>query len=411
MSVVVSRRAVLAGSMALATPFVRSARAAVPGLKLGCLCDLNGPYADLSGKGSAGAIRLAMEDFAALHPDIPVELLVSDFSLKPDVGLSIMRDWFDTRGVDAVLDIPMSALALASARLFQEKNKVGVVTSAATSKLTRENCGPNHVQFSSDTFALAASLVKAILRQGGESWFFLYPDYELGKSMVADASRAVTDSGGKVVGSVGYAFPGTNDFSSYLVQAQSSGAKVICLANAGEDSVNSIKQAREFGLLQNGSLLAVPFMGEPAAHALGLEAAQGIYFSAPFYWDRNSGTRAFAERILAFTPNTRPNKNWANAYSGALHYLKVAAAMGVAAAKSDGRAVVAHMKATPVEDPLFGHAGIRADGMILHDMLLLKIKSPAESRQEWDLCGIVGTTPAAEAARPLSEGGCKLIQT
>ena len=411
MTALLSRRSVLAGSAALglSAPFVRPSRAASPGLRLGCLTDLNGPYADLSGKGSVAAIKLAIEDFAMLRPDIPVDLLVADFSLKPDVGLGIMGDWFDNKGVDAVLDIPMSALALAAARVFEEKNKVGLVTSAATSKLTREGCGPNHVQFSSDTFALAAALVKTIVKQGGDSWFFLYPNYELGKSMVGDASRAATESGAKVLGSVGYAFPGTNDFSSYLLQAQSSGAKVICLANAGQETVASIKQAREFGLLNGGTVLAIPFMGEPAIASLGLEAAQGIYFSTPFYWEQTAGTRAFADRWQAIVPNQRPNKNFANAYAGALHYLKVAAAMGVEAAKADGRAAIAQMKVTPTDDTLFGRASIRADGQAMHDMLLLKIKAPAESREIWDFCQIVGTLPAEQATRPLHEGGCKLI--
>ncbi len=408
-----SRRAFLAAGVAtgmLAAPFIRSARAASPGLKLGCLTDLNGPYADLTGQGSIGSIKLAIEDFGKLHPEIPVELTYADFSLKPDTGLSIMRGWLDNDGVDAVLDFPMSALALAAGRVLEEKNKVGLITSAATSELTRGGCGPNHIQFASDTYALAASLVKTIVQQGGDSWFFILPNYELGKSMVSDASRAVVEAGGKVVGTVAYAFPGTTDFSSYLLQAQNSGAKVLCLANAGDETITSVKQAAEFGLLSGGMKLAIPFMAEPAIKALGLKAAQGIYFSAPFYWDKNAGTRGFSDRLVKLVPNQRPNKNFANAYSGALHYLKAAAAMGVEKAKADGRAAVLQMKAMPTHDALFGVGNIRLDGQAMRDMLLLKVKSPEQSHDPFDYCSIELQIGAQQAARPLAEGGCKLVK-
>ena len=404
----ISRRLLLTATLPM--PFVRRAHAAEARLKLGCLTDMNGPYAALTGKGSVGSIRLAIEDFNKLRPEIPVDLVVADFSLKPDVGLSILKNWLDNDGVDAVLDFPLSPLALAAGRVFEEKNKVGLVTSAATSELTRSACGPNHVQFASDTFALAAALVKAVVQKGNDTWFFVMPNYELGKSMVNDASRAVTEAGGKVVGTVTYAFPGTTDFSSVLLQAQSSGAKVICLANAGDDLTNTMKQAREFSIPHGGGIIAAPFLGEPTIHTLGLEAAQGIYFSGPFYWDRNAATRAFSERLVAIVPDQRPNKNFANAYAGALHYLKVAAGMGVAAAKADGRAVVRAMKATPMEDPLFGHSSIREDGMALHEMLLLRVKTPAQSHDQWDMCEIAGTLPAAQAARPVNEGGCRLVR-
>ena len=406
-----SRRTLLAAGTAtvLARPFLARA-AAQPGLKLGCLTDLNGPYAELTGQGSISAIRLAMEDFSHEHPDVPVELVSADFGLKPDVGMTILRRWLDLEGVDAVLDFPMSALALAATTVFQEKNKVGLVTSAATSDLTRGSCGPNHVQFASDTFALAASLVKNLVQQGGDSWFFVMPNYELGKSMVADASRVVAEVGAKVLGTVTYAFPGTTDFSSVLVQAQSSGAKVICFANAGEDLTNSLKQAREFGI-GSGKILAVPFMGEPTIKSLGLAAAGGGFFPAPFYWDRDEGCRAFSARMAVSLPDSRPNKNNANAYAGALHYLRVATAMGTQKAKADGRATIAQMKATPMHDALFGDSSIRADGQVLHDMLLLKIKTPAQSKERWDVCSIESVLPAEQATRPLSAGECKMFRS
>ena len=407
MSERISRRLLLGGTAALAAPFIHRARAA-EGLKLGCLTDLNGPYADLTGNGSIGSIRLAIEDFHKLHPEVPVELVTADFSLKPDVGLAILGRWYDVDGVDAVLDFPMSALALAAVRVFEDKNKVGLITSAATSELTRGACGPNHVQFASDTYTLAASLVKSIVQQGGDSWYFLMPNYELGKSMVADASRAVTESGARIVGTVTYAFPGTTDFSSMLLQAQSSGAKVLCFANAGDDLVNSMKQAREFGLLNSGMVMAVPFLGEPTINSVGLATAGGSYFPGPFYWDKNEATRAFSDRLAAIVPNERPNKNFANAYAGAFHYLKVATAMGVAKAKADGRATVQAMKDTPLDDTLFGRGTIRRDGQVMHDMLLLKVKTPAQSKEPWDFCDIVETLPAEQAVRPLNQGGCKL---
>ena len=406
-----SRRVLLGAT--IAAPFVARA-AAQPGLKLGCLTDLNGPYADLTGNGSIAAIRLAVEDFSRERPDVPVETVNADFSLKPDIGMAILRRWLDVEGVDAVLDFPMSALAIGATTVFQEKNKVGLITSAATSELTRGSCGPNHVQFASDTFALAASLVKNLVQQGGSSWFFVMPNYELGKSMVADASRVVTEVGAKILGTVTYAFPGTTDFSSVLLQAQSSGAKVICFANAGEDLTNSLKQAKEFGITgggRDGRLLAVPFMGEPTIKALGLADAGGSYFPSPFYWDRDEGCRAFSNRMAALLPDQRPNKNNANAYAGALHYLRVAAAMGTAAAKADGRAVVQKMKDTPMHDPLFGTSSIRADGQALHDMLLLRIKTPDQSRERWDICTIESVLPAEQATRPLSLGECRMVRS
>lgn len=406
MTVHLSRRAALAG-VALALPAIGRAATPEP-LRLGCLTDLNGPYADLTGRGSIGSIRLAIEDFNALHPGIPVELVTADFGLKPDAGLAILRRWYDQEGVDAVLDFPMSALALAAVRVFEEKNKVGLITSAATSELTRGACGPNHVQFASDTFCLAASLVKSLVQQGGDSWFFIMPNYELGKSMVADASRVVTESGARIIGTATYAFPGTSDFSSVLLEAQNSGAKVLCLANAGDDLANTVKQAREFGVLNGGRILAAPFFGEPTIHSIGLAVAGGSYFPSPFYWEKDAGTRAFASRLLAIVPNQRPNKNFANAYAGAFHYLKVAAAMGVARAKADGRAMVQAMKDTPLDDTLFGSGTIRRDGQVMHDMLLLQVKTPAQSSGAWEYCRIVETIGAEQAVRPLAQGGCRL---
>ncbi len=405
-----TRRPLLAalGLAVLPTPFIARSVAAEPTVRLGCLTDLNGPYADLVGKGTVGSIKLAIEDFHRLHPDIPVELLVADFSLKPDVGLAIMRRWFDNEGVDAIIDVPLSSLALGAVPVLEEKNKVGLFTSPATGDLTRGDCGPNHVQFSPGTYCLAASLVKAILARGGETWFFILPDYAMGKSMVADATRVVEQGGGKVVGSVAHPFPGTGDYSSYLLQAQSSGAKVICLANAGNEASDTMKQAHEFGLTGKGRILAVPFLGDTTIHALGLDVAQEAYWSSPFYWDRNVATRAFADRLSALAPDRKPNKECAAAYSGALHYLKSVAALGVGR-KRDGRAVVEEMKAMPVEDSLFAPSTVRADGQVLRDMLLLQVKAPPASHGAWDSCNILSVLLADGLYVPLNEGGCKLV--
>ena len=409
----VSRRSLLTASLAAAlpAPFIGRGVAAEPTIKLGCLTDLNGPYSDLVGKGTVGSIRLAIEDFHRASPDIPVELLVSDFSLKPDVGLSIMRGWFDKDGVDAIIDVPLSSLALAAPSVLEEKNKVGLFTSPATGDVTRGACGPNHVMFAPGTYCLAASLVKAVIQRGGDTWFFILPDYAMGKSMVADATHAVTEAGGKVVGSVAHPFPGPGDYSSYLLQAQSSGAKVICLANAGKDASDCMKQAHEFGLTGGGRMLAVPFLGDTTIHALGLPVAQNIFWSSPFYWNRDAGTRAFSERFTALVPDREPNKECANAYSGALHYLQAMAALGVAKGKADGRAAVAQMKAMPVVDPLFGRSVIRQDGQTLRDMLLLQVKTPAESHGPWDSCNILGVLPANGLYPPLGDGGCKLVHS
>ncbi len=413
MSGTVTRRGALATAAvaALAAPFVSRRAAAAQAIRLGCLTDLNGPYSDLTGHGTVTSAKLAIEDFARMHPEIPVELVVADFALKPDVGLSVMRGWFDNDGIDAVLDVPMSALALGSVAVLKDKNKVGLFTSPATTDLTREMCGPNHILFSPGTYCLASSLVEAIVQKGGDSWFFILPDYAMGKSMVGDAERMLSQSGGTEVGRVSHPFPGTTDFSSYLLRAQSSGAKVICLANAGEDTLNSMKQAHEFGITGKGLILAVPFLGDTTVHAAGLDVAQGDYFSTPFYWDRNDGTRAFASRLRALVPDRIANKECANAYSGTLHYLKAVASLGIGPAKASGRAVVERMKTIPMEDPLFGRSTIREDGQTLRDMLLLQVKKPSESHADWDFCNIVSTLPADGLYPPLVEGRCKFARS
>ncbi len=406
----IGRRSLLTASgIAVAAPsLVTRSSAADATVRLGCLTDLNGPYSDLVGKGTVGAIKLAIDDFHHLHPDIPVELLVADFSLKPDVGLTITREWIDKDGVDAIIDVPLSSLALGVVAVLEDKNKVGVFTSPGTGELTRSGCGPNHVDFAPGTYCLAASLVKALIERGGDTWFFILPDYEMGKSMTADATKVVTAAGGKVLGSVAHPFPSNGDFSSYVLQAQSSGARVVCLANAGKDASDTMKQAHEFGLTGKGQMLAVPFLGDTTIRSIGLDVAQDIYWATPFYWDRNAATRAFSERLSTLAPDRKPNKECAAAYSGALHYLKSVAALGIGR-KQDGRAVVEQMKRAPVEDTLFAPSSIRVDGQVLRDMLLLQVKRPAASHAAWDYCNILSVLPADGLYPPLNEGSCKLV--
>jgi len=314
----------------------------------------------------------------------------------------------DKDAVDALIDMPLSTLALGLVPALEARNKVGLMTSPATSDLTRASCGPNHVQFAPGTYCLAASLIKAILRRGGDTWFFIFPDYALGRSMVADATPVVAAAGGKVLGSVAHPFPSQGDYSSYLLAAQASGAKVICICSAGTEASDTIKQAHEFGLTGKGVILAVPFLGDSTIRAIGLDAAQDIYWSTPFYWDRDAGTRAFSDRLEAQVPNRRPNKECAAAYSGALHYLKSVAALGIDS-RRDGRAVVAQMKATPIEDTLFAPSTIRVDGQVTRDMLMLQVKHPVASKGSWDTCSIVSTLPADGLYAPLGTSGCKLI--
>ncbi len=411
MSGFVSRRRLISGAVAcgVSAPFIAKARPATPRIKLGCLTDLNGPYAAISGQGTVAAIKLAVEDFHRIQPDIAVDVVVADFSLKADVGLSILRSWFDTDGVDAIFDVPSSAVALASVSLLEAKNKVGLFTTALTSDLSRGSCGPNHLQFSSDTYKIAKSAVKAITVQGGMSWYILAPDYEFGRSMASDAAQVVTDAGGQVLGSVAFPFPTTTDFSSYLLQAQGSGAKVVCFAAGGNDVINFVKQFTEFGLGRSGTILAAPLMSESVIKGVGLEIAQGTLFPNPFYWDRDDGTRSFAKRLVAMAPDHWASINPANAYSAAFNYLKTAASLGVDTAKADGRAVVERMKMTGVDDTVFGPGKIRQNGEVLRNMLLLKVKNPAESKGPWDYCTIVQTVPADTTSRPVDRSLCKLM--
>jgi branched-chain amino acid transport system substrate-binding protein len=402
----VGRRALLAAATAL--PVLRAARARAQSttLRIGVLNDMSGNYRDATGPTSAICVRQAVEDFAG-H-GLSVEVLTGDHQNKPDVGAAIARQWIDRDGVDVIVDVPTSSVALAVNTIVRDKNKVYINSGGATADLTGTQCTPNTVHWSYDTYMLAKTVGEALVKTGGSKWFFITADYVFGQQLQRDTSRFVIAAGGSVAGAAPYPFPSTTDFSSYLLQAQATGANVIGLANAGDDTVNSVKQAHEFGLTQKGVKLAALLGSITVAHALGLETAQGLVITESFYWDLNDRTRAFMQRIKPKT-TLYPNAVQAGCYSGVLHYLKAAAAMGPAAAKADGAAAVARMKAMPVDDDAFGQSRLREDGRNLFKAYLFEVKRPAESRGEWDIYKLLSTLPGDDAAIPLSEGKCPLV--
>jgi branched-chain amino acid transport system substrate-binding protein len=383
-----------------------SAAQAQLAVKVGVLNDRSGLYADLSGEGSVVAARMAVEDFKAAEKGIKVEIVSGDHQNKPDVGSSLARQWFDQQGVDVIMDVPTSSVALAINTLTREKNKVFINSGAATSDLTGAQCSPNTIHWTYDTWALANGTGSAVVKKGGNTWYFLTADYAFGQALERDVSAVVTKAGGKVLGSVRHPLS-TSDFSSFLLQAQSSKAKVIGLANAGGDTVNSIKQAAEFGITQGGQTLAGLLVFITDVKSLGLPTAQGLMLTESFYWDMNDGTRAFAKRFAERNGGKMPSMVQAGVYSGLLHYLKA-----VEATKSkDAAVVIAKMKEMPTDDPLFGKGKVRVDGRKIHDMYLFEVKKPAESKGEWDLYKVLETIPAEQAFRPLSEGNCPLVKS
>ena len=410
-----TRRAVMAAGGAGATmPFASGGTRAqtAPVLRLGILGDLTGPYRDLSGPGTVGCVRQAIDDFAAAGGgNLRVEVLHADHQHKPDVGVATARRWFDVDGVDAILEVNNSAIALAVANLAREKDKVFLATGPATSDLYGRACGPNHVHWTYDTWMLAHGAGTAAVRAGLDSWFFLTADYAFGHALQRDTEEAVRAAGGRVLGQARYPFPNTTDFSSFLVQAQGARAKVLGLANAGTDTVNCVKQAREFGLTQRGMRMVglLCLLGD--VRAMGVEAAQGLLLSEPFYWDLNDRTRAFTRRVLPrMPPNIYPSTNHAGAYSAVLHYQRAAASLGAAAAKASGRALIERMKAIPTDDDCFGAGRVREDGRKIHTVYLFEVKPPNEVRGEWDLYAPRGTIEAEQAMRPISEGGCAMVR-
>ena len=390
---------------ALAAVMASPALAQQISVKAGVLNDRSGLYADLSGEGSVIAARMAVEDFKAADKGIKVEIVSADHQNKPDVGSTIARQWYDQDGVDLILDVPTSSVALAVSQITKEKNKVHINSGAATSDLTGKACNANTIHWTYDTYALAQGTGGAMVKAGGDTWFFLTADYAFGHALERDTAAVVTKAGGKVLGAVRTPFPGT-DFSSFLLQAQASKAKVIGLANAGGDTINSIKQAGEFGIVAGGQKLAGLLVFLTDVHSLGLQAAQGLVLTESFYWDTNDGTRAWSDRFSKLNGGKRPTMVQAGVYSGMLHYLKA-----VEAAKSkDAAAVVAKMKELPTDDPIFGKGSIRINGRKLHDMYLYEVKKPSESKGPWDYYKQVAVLPADQAFRPLSESECPLVK-
>lgn len=374
-------------------------------IKAGVLNDRSGLYADLSGEGSVIAARMAVEDFKAAEKGIKVEIISADHQNKPDVGSTIARTWYDQDGVDLILDVPTSSVALAVNQITREKNKIHINSGAASSDLTGKACSPNTVHWTYDTYALAQGTGGAMVKAGGDSWYFLTADYAFGHALERDTAAIVTKNGGKVLGAVRTPFPGT-DFSSFLLQAQASKAKVIGLANAGGDTINSIKQAGEFGIVAGGQKLAGLLVFLTDVHSLGLATAQGLVLTESFYWDTNDQTRTWADRFAKANGGKKPTMVQAGVYSGMLHYLKA-----VEAAKSkDSAAVMAKMKELPTDDPLFGKGSVRVDGRKMHDMYLFEVKKPAESKGPWDYYKQVSVLPAEQAFRPLAESECPLVK-
>jgi branched-chain amino acid transport system substrate-binding protein len=375
-------------------------------VKIGVLNDMSGLYADLTGPGSVVAAQLAVEDFGAAKKGIKVEIVGADHQNKPDVGSTIARQWYDRDGVDVIVDVPTSSVALAVNQITREKGKAFLVSGAATSDLTGKACSPNTIHWTYDTWMLANGTGSAIVKTGGDTWFFLTADYAFGHALERDTEAVVLKNGGKVLGKVRHPFPGS-DFSSFLLQAQTSKAKIIGLANAGGDTINSIKQASEFGIVKGGQNLAGLLVFLTDVKALGLQTAQGLIFTETFYWDRDEASRAFAKRFSERAPrNNYPTMIHAGVYSSVLHYLKAVEAIK----STDGTKVIEQMKKMPTDDSLFGKGVVRADGRKIHPAYLVEVKAPAESKGPWDLYKIRATIPADQAFRPMAEGGCPLVK-
>ena len=377
-------------------------------VKIGVLNDMSSLYADIGGPNSVAAVKMAVQDSGLLAKGWKIEVLSGDHQNKPDVGVNIARQWIDADKVDAIADTPNSGVALAVSNLVKEKNAVLLNSGAATADLTGKACTPNTVSFTYDTYMLANGTGKALTKAGGDTWFFLTSDYAFGHALERDTSAVVTANGGKVLGSVKHPI-NSSDFSSFLLQAQSSKAKVVGLANAGGDTTNAIKQASEFGIVAGGQKLAGLLLFITDVHSLGLKVAEGLNFTETFYWDLNDGTRAFSKRFSERMKNkAQPSMVQAGVYSGLIHYFKSLEAMG--GNVHDGLKIVDKMKSMPTDDPLFGPGSIRVDGRKLTPAYLFEVKKPEESKGPWDYYKLIGTTPADQAFRPLSESACPLVK-
>jgi branched-chain amino acid transport system substrate-binding protein len=373
-------------------------------VRIGVLNDQSGVFATYQGVGSVVAAQMAVEDYGAKAAGKTVEVVAADHQNKADIGVAIARRWYENENVDAIFDLPNSAIALAVANITEQKNKVFVGSGAGTALLTGEKCTPNTVHWTYDTYAYGRGLGKAVVAQGGKKWFFLTADYAFGHDLEKQAAEAVKAAGGEVVGAVRHPL-GAADYASFLLQAQASGADIVGIANAGDDTITSMKQAAEFGLTKKQRLVGL-ILGMNGLPALTLQAAQGALIVNPFYWDLNEGTRAFAKRFAERHPqHNYPNDMQAGVYASVIHYLKAVDKVGGA---TDGKAMVAAMKAMPTDDALFGKGYIRADGRKIHPLYLLEVKKPQDSTSKWDLLKVVATIPGEEAFRPEKDGGCPL---
>ena len=395
--------AALAAVLACSTAYAQQVN-----VKIGVLSDMSSLYADIGGPGSVAAAKLAVADFQKTNPNVKVELISGDHQNKPDVGSQVANQWFDVDKVDVIVDVPNSGVALAVSEIARAKNKLFIVSGAAASTLTGAKCNPNTVHWTYDTWMLANGTGKAMVKTGGDTWFFLTADYAFGHALEADTTGVVEKNGGKVVGKVRVPL-NTNDFSSFLLQAQSSKAKVIGLANAGGDTINSIKQSAEFGIVKGGQKLAGLLVFSSDVNALGLPTAQGLSLTETWYWDMNDANRAWTKRWNAErnAAGKYPTMIHAGVYSGILHYLKARAALG--AGEFDGKAVIDKMKSMPTDDVLFGKGTIRPDGRKIHPAYLFEVKAPSESKHPGDFYTLKATIPADEAFRPLKEGGCPMV--
>jgi len=377
-------------------------------VKIGSLSDQSGLYADLGGPGSTLAAQMAVEDSGLSAKGWKIDVISGDHLNKPDVGTAIARQWFDVDKVDVIVDVPNSGVALAVKNVVKEKNGVYINSGAASSDLTNAQCSPNTVHWTYDTYMLAHSTGQALVKAGGDSWFFLTADYAFGAALERDTTAVILANGGKVVGGVKHPL-NTSDFSSFLLQAQSSKAKIIGLANAGGDTTNSIKQAAEFGIVKGGQKLAALLLFITDVKAIGLETAQGLNFTETFYWDMNDETRAFSKKFAARMKNgAPPTMVQAGVYSGLIHYFKALEALG--GNPHDGIKVVDKMKSIPTDDPLFGKGEIEPNGRTIHSAYLFEVKKPSESKAPWDLYKLVGTVPGDQAFTPLDKSSCPLLK-
>lgn len=407
----VSRRNLVAGALACTALSSVRAQPAADVVRIGVLTDLSGQYRDNSGPTSVLAAKQAVEDFAPEQHGFRVEIIAADHQQKPDVGAAIARQWFDRDGVDAVADVNNTAIALAVDGVAKEHDKAVLITGAASADLTGKFCTPNSVHFPLDTYGGAHSTGNAVLDAGGDSWFLVVADYTFGHALEGETRKLVEARGGKVLGVAAYPFPGTTDFSSFLLQARASGAKVVGFCNTGGDMENCVKQAQEFSLATAGIKVVAMFGFITEVKAIGLPIAQGLLVSETFYWNLNDRSRAFTKRFSVKSPNNYPSSLHAACYAGTLHYLKAVAAMRLPAARASGAAAIATMKRMPTDDDCFGRASIRADGRFLCPVHLFRVKTPEAATVPWDLYDLVATTPGEQAFRPLSDNACPLVHS